>query len=107
MFFGKADACIVNKSQFESMCELNPQLKKELNILLESPYLLVHVFSRNTNSQKHDMQNSDQYAISSTQTKQGKQMLKLFKASKVTKYEAKFLEPLEALIKEYNYYLTH
>lgn len=104
VFFGKADACIVSDMQFKSMCELNPQLKKKLKILVESPYLLTHVFSRNTDSKKYNMHNSGQYAISSTNTKQGQQLLKLFKATKVTKFEGKFLDPLQELVKEYNYY---
>lgn len=37
VFFGKADACIVTRNGWEVMCELNPQLKKQLRIVAVSP----------------------------------------------------------------------
>jgi len=50
VFFGKADACIVTRNNFEVMCELNPQLKKQLRILATSPTLVpaLSCFSRGT-----------------------------------------------------------
>ena len=37
VFFGKADACIVTRNGWEIMCELNPQLKKQLRVVAVSP----------------------------------------------------------------------
>jgi|ERR1017187_3002359 phosphonate transport system substrate-binding protein len=37
VFFGKADACLVTRNGWEVMCELNPQLKKQLRIVAVSP----------------------------------------------------------------------
>jgi len=36
VFFGKADACVVTRAGWEVMCELNPQLKKQLRVLAVS-----------------------------------------------------------------------
>lgn len=37
VFFGKVDACIVTRNGWEVMCELNPQLKKQLKVIAVSP----------------------------------------------------------------------
>jgi ABC-type phosphate/phosphonate transport system substrate-binding protein len=37
VFFRKADACLVARSAFDTMCELNPQLARELRIVAKSP----------------------------------------------------------------------
>lgn len=37
VFFGNADACVINRTGFETMAELNPQIKKRLRVLQTSP----------------------------------------------------------------------
>ena len=37
VFFRKADACLVARSAFDTMCELNPQLARELRVVATSP----------------------------------------------------------------------
>lgn len=37
VFFGQAEACVVSRSSFETLCELNPQLKQNLKIIAASP----------------------------------------------------------------------
>ena len=41
VFFGQADACVTSKKSFDLMCELNPQVGKELTALADSPDLMV------------------------------------------------------------------
>lgn len=40
VFFHQIDACVVNLRGFETMCELNPQIKKELRIIATSSELV-------------------------------------------------------------------
>jgi ABC-type phosphate/phosphonate transport system substrate-binding protein len=40
VFFGQADACVVNDITFKTMVEMNPQLGKDLKVLMASPELL-------------------------------------------------------------------
>jgi phosphonate transport system substrate-binding protein len=40
VFFRKQDACIVTRSSFDTMCELNPQVRSQLSILGTSPELV-------------------------------------------------------------------
>ncbi len=45
VFFGKVDACVVTKSGFDTMAELNPQLQNSLVVLAESPALVPTLFT--------------------------------------------------------------
>lgn len=45
VFFGQSDACLVTRSGFDIMCELNPQLAKQLRILAESPEYIPSIFA--------------------------------------------------------------
>ena len=49
VFFGQADACITSKRGFDMMCELNPQVGKDLIALASSPPMVVnfYVFHKN------------------------------------------------------------
>jgi hypothetical protein len=42
VFFGGIDACVTSKQGFDTMCELNPQVAKELRIVASSPPLVVN-----------------------------------------------------------------
>jgi phosphonate transport system substrate-binding protein len=41
VFFGSADACLTYKQGFDTICEMNPQVAKDLTILAVSPELVV------------------------------------------------------------------
>lgn len=43
VFFGQADACIVDAVTFDVLCELNPQLRQELRVVATSEPLLTRV----------------------------------------------------------------
>ena len=43
VLFGQADACIVDSVAYELLCELNPQLRRDLRVLATSPGLLTRV----------------------------------------------------------------
>jgi hypothetical protein len=44
VFFRQSDACVVTRSGFETMVELNPQLGRQLKILARSPEVVPAVF---------------------------------------------------------------
>jgi ABC-type phosphate/phosphonate transport system substrate-binding protein len=45
VFFRKADACVVTRSGFNTMVELNPQLGRKLTIIAESPHIVPTLFT--------------------------------------------------------------
>jgi|ERR1035438_7810162 phosphonate transport system substrate-binding protein len=49
VFFGQADACVTTKRGFETMCELNPQVSRDLTAISSSPPMVVsfYVFRKN------------------------------------------------------------
>jgi phosphonate transport system substrate-binding protein len=44
VFFRQSDACVVTRSGFETMCELNPQLAQQLKVIATSPEVIPGLF---------------------------------------------------------------
>jgi len=44
VFFHQSDACVVTRTGFKTMCELNPQLGQQLKVIARSPELVTAVF---------------------------------------------------------------
>jgi ABC-type phosphate/phosphonate transport system substrate-binding protein len=49
VFFGQTEACLTSKRGFETMCELNPQVAKNLTAIASSPAMVVtfYIFRKN------------------------------------------------------------
>jgi phosphonate transport system substrate-binding protein len=45
VFFRRSDACILTRSAYSTLCELNPQLGKKLRIIESSPELVPFIFA--------------------------------------------------------------
>ncbi|MEO8592050.1 MAG: PhnD/SsuA/transferrin family substrate-binding protein [Candidatus Solibacter sp.] len=52
VFFGQADACLATKRGFDTMCELNPQVAREVKVVAISPPMVVtfYIFRKNYQS---------------------------------------------------------
>jgi phosphonate transport system substrate-binding protein len=44
VFFGQADACLTSKRGFDTMCELNPQVARDLSPLASSPPMVINFY---------------------------------------------------------------
>lgn len=44
VFFRQTDACVATRTEFETMCELNPQIGQQLKVLARSPEMVPSLF---------------------------------------------------------------
>ena len=49
VFFGQADACLTTKRGFDTMCELNPQVAKDLTAIASSPAMVLCFYAFHKN----------------------------------------------------------
>ena len=92
VYFDKIDAAIVTKASFELMCELNPRLKQDFNILDISPALLFGVLCFDKRSKNFEKEKFI-YNILVTMHNDidGQQFLNLFSLEKIIPYKEIFL----------------
>jgi len=84
LFFGQADAGLTSKRSFDMMCELNPQVGKELITIAGSPPMIPWVFAFRKNY--HDLsQASFAKVYSNLHTSvSGRQLSTLFQIGELT-----------------------
>lgn len=101
VFFKQNDACVISERSYVAMLELNPQLKNELVIIEKSPELVGAIMCINTNLSKNIKEITLDTAKKLSQTASGKQILALFKANELVKYQPEYLESTKELIDRY------
>ncbi len=103
LFFKQADACLVNKSAFETLVELNPQIGKELIVLSHSDKLVYGLlcFHRYLNA---DLKKQlTKTVLNLHTTPGGKQILTLFKIEGLTSFNPSMLDTSVALMDKRNH----
>ncbi len=99
VFFGTADACVVDRSGLEVMRELNPQVGQRLRILRESEPLLDTVACVGLDGWDDDRQRGD--LIGALQDiaddPSGRQIMNLFRFDRLTPVLPEYLESIRAL----------
>jgi ABC-type phosphate/phosphonate transport system substrate-binding protein len=101
VFFEQVDACLVSRSGFETMVELNPQIGEQLSIIATSPgFVLGGVFFRK------DFREDIKKLIMDTCMKfctypSGRQIVTLFKAEAFAPFKPSYFETLLDLTQEY------
>ena len=100
VFFHKTDACIIGFNAFQTMIELNPQLKKKLKILeTSSGYIkgLVCIRKDFYPNLYTDVLNG---LFNLTNSESGNQILKFFGQSRLIPFESHFLDNIEKLLSD-------
>ena len=98
VFFGKADACVVSRTAFDTMVELNPQLGVELRPILESSDFPRPVISmRDGLIEKYGDLIQDSLLSLHTDPS-GQQLLSLFHIEKLVPFEPTYLNSLIELL---------
>ncbi len=102
VFFGQADACLIHRSGFDTMCDLNPQLRKKLKIINISPPLLPSLMCI-----RRDYPDYLKTALIDAlkhlhEEPRGLQILTLFKVDKVFPYDDAYLQHAKALLAKHS-----
>ena len=98
-FFGKADACLVMRHQFDLLCELNPQIAKRLRVIETSPPVLGIVFVHRKSFDKMDTEELTEIASKLHTTPDGEQACTLMKIKRLSKVLPKELAAMEPFAK--------
>jgi phosphonate transport system substrate-binding protein len=78
VFFGQADACVTSQRSFETMCELNPQVGKDLVATASSPRMVVTFYVFHKNYQNASRERFIRILTEVRSSAAGRQMAELF-----------------------------
>ena len=92
LFFKNSDACIINKASFEVLCEMNPQMKKEIISIDQSEGFLPGMSVLVNSSDKTFNDYINRFALNLPREEHSKQMLLLFRIDDIIPFEDKFLD---------------
>jgi ABC-type phosphate/phosphonate transport system substrate-binding protein len=101
VFFGKADACLVEKEVYEMMIELNPQIKKTMTVLAESPAFLLTITAIRRNADSFAKKNIAAFREKIAEDSEGKQIMMIFQSKKALKFRPEYLVTIENLYNRY------
>lgn len=100
VFFGQADACIVSRSAFDTIVELNPQVGKELDVIAFSAPFVSAIGSLRTDFYaKYESELTESLELLDSDP-QGKQILRLFRQGKLVRFKESHLATFESLLEE-------
>lgn len=78
VFFGQADACLASKRGFDTMCDLNPQVARDLTTLAASPPLVPTFYAFHRNYQGRDRDRFARVYSNMGNSAAGRQLATLF-----------------------------
>jgi ABC-type phosphate/phosphonate transport system substrate-binding protein len=102
VFFHQADACLVTSNSFAVACELNPQLCKELEVLISSPPLVPSLFFFRTGHPSPHRQEFEEAILQLHKTATGQQVLTIFQGSRFEKLPLSSFETTGRMLSDYH-----
>jgi phosphonate transport system substrate-binding protein len=101
VFFRQADACIITRNGFDVMAEMNPQLRNELLILARSPKIASGVIALRKDYREDRKETVRELLSTLHEDTQGKQLLTLFRMSKLVPFRQEYMTSMEAFLREH------
>jgi phosphonate transport system substrate-binding protein len=92
VFFHQSDACVVTRTGFETMCELNPQIGKQLKVIARSPEVVPAVFCFRADYAPSFKEDLFAGVRNLHQTVAGQQVLTIFQSEKIEDQPASCLD---------------
>jgi len=91
----------MSKKSFLVMKELNPQLERNLKIVLTSPDYIQTVFAVRKNLSEYYRTEFDRAILNLDKNKSGREMLAIFKLDKIVFTDLETIKPLRQLYEKY------
>lgn len=101
VFFGSMDAALVPRRGYDTMCELNPQIRKRLTIIAQSGLLLSRVICFNAHPGTPYAERIRTALRTMHESPAGQQILNLFQAGRTGENSADCLESARRLLAEH------
>lgn len=98
VFFGQADACLTTKRGFDTMCEMNPQVGKDLTPIASSPTMVVNFYIFRKNYQNANRERLIRALLNLRATPVGGQLAALFQFDELTLRDGRCLAPALAVL---------
>lgn len=102
VFFGTSDCAIVTRNTYNTLCEMNPQIAKSIKIIETSPELIPTVTASTEKSDPELLKIIKNISINLHQNIEGKNLLTIFKLSKISFLSEEELRSVKDLVDEYN-----
>ena len=102
LFFGQADACVVSESTFAVMAELNPQVKRKINIVKRSPGFINLLICGTKNLNAEDRQRVIDELTTLNDDPDGQQALTIIQMKRFFRYKPDYLSATQALYISHN-----
>jgi ABC-type phosphate/phosphonate transport system substrate-binding protein len=102
VFFKRADACILSRRSFDVMAELNPQLRKDLQIIEASAPVATGVICIRKGYDSRQRQWLKDILETLDRDVEGRQLLTLFRMNRLVQFQPEYLASMEAFLKEYS-----
>ena len=105
VFFHKADACLVTRKGFKTMCELNPQVGRQLRVLATSPEFVAAGFFFRTGYPRTQQERclSEFTRVHTNPT--GQQILTVFQTDRLEEHPASVMDSALALLGRHRHLL--
>lgn len=101
VFFGRADACLVTRGAFETMCELNPQLRRDLQVVATSPAVVTALLGVHKDSSAAIKNGMRSALLGLDDSPSGHQILLLFQSPRLVSLDSSALRPSLELVDAY------
>ena len=102
LFFGKVDAALVTDFSFEVACELNPQMRKQLNIIQVSEPLIHQVVAVRDDFSRAKLDRIEPYFLNTQRSPNLVQSMNLFRITAIKKLTSSSLTEVRKLRHEFH-----
>jgi ABC-type phosphate/phosphonate transport system substrate-binding protein len=102
LFFNKSDAAITSLSSYLTNCEMNNQIKEKIKIIAKSEILIYSIVSLRKDCNSINGKILTEIATNTKDNKAMKNMMELFRKTKVIPYRDDLLMPVKNLTKSSN-----